>query len=98
MSHDERHSDLHQRLDDLEKRLAEKEAEIGRTGPVPSHHREHIDEIAARARAIRQKLQKPEESTWEAVKHEAEVDWQALANAFELWVDHVDEDYRHRES
>jgi len=98
MSHDENLSDLHQRLDGLEKRLAEKEAEIGRTGPIPPRHREQIDEIAARARAIRQKLRDPEESGWEAVKDEAEVDWDVLAHAFELWVDRVDEDYQHRKS
>ena len=98
MSFDEDLSQLHQRLDGLEKRLAEKESEIGRTGPVPSRHREQIDEIYAGARAIRQKLQDPEESTWEAVKHELEVDWTALTHSFEHWVNHVDEEYRPRES
>jgi uncharacterized coiled-coil protein SlyX len=98
MSFDENRSNLHQRLDDLEKRLVEKEAEIGRTGSVPSHHRKKIDEIATRVRTIRRKLQDPEESSWEAVKHEAEVDWEALAHSFAHWVDHVDEDYRHRKA
>jgi len=53
MSHDDSPSDLHRRLDDLEKRLAEKEAEISNSGEVPAHHRERIDAIYAKARATR---------------------------------------------
>lgn len=94
MSYDEDLSDLHKRLDDLEKRLTEKEAKIGQTESFPPHHREKIDEIYARARAIRRKLVEPEESTWEAMKHELEADWEALTHGFEHWVNHVDEEYR----
>jgi peptidoglycan hydrolase CwlO-like protein len=97
MSHEENLSNLHQHLDDLEKRLARKEAEIGKTGSVPSHHRESINEISAQASAMRKKILSAEQSTWDIMKRDLEVDWNILTHSFERWVQHVDEEYRHRE-
>jgi uncharacterized coiled-coil protein SlyX len=94
MSYEEDLSDLHKRLDDLEQRLAAKEAEIAKRGAIPPHHQKHIDEIYAKARAARDKLGRCEESTWDSVKDEVEADWLDLTASFRHWVAHVDEDYR----
>lgn len=94
MSYDEDLSLLHKRLDDLEARLAQKEGEIAKRGPVPSHHRAHIDEIYAKARATRQKLSRSEETTWDSVKDEVDADWEALTASYRRWIEQVDDDYR----
>ena len=98
MSQKETSSDLHQRLDDLEKRLAENEAEIKRTGFVPPHHREQIDRIAAEAGAMGRKILGAKQSTWGTMKRELDADWNTLSHSFELWVQHVDKDNGDRES
>lgn len=94
MSYDADLSDLHRRLDDLESRLAEKEGEIAKNGPIPSYHRARIDEIYAQARATRQKLSNSKETTWASVKGEVEADWQALTASYQNWIERVDQDYR----
>lgn len=94
MSHDDRMSDLHRRLDGLERRLAEKQAEISKNRAVPTRLRERIDEIYAKARATRQKLLDSELSPWDAVKHEFESDWEGLTASFEEWVERMDEEHR----
>jgi len=94
MSYDDDLSDLHKRLDDLETRLAEKEGEIAKRGPVPAHHRARIDALYAQARATRQKLSNSEETTWDAVKDEVAADWEALTASYQHWIEQVDADYR----
>ena len=98
MCHEESRHSLHQRLDALEKRLNKKEAEIGRAGPLPPHHREQIDKISAQANTMRKKILGTEQSTWNMVKRDLEADWDALTHSFEHWVKHVDEEYRHHKS
>lgn len=94
MSYDDDLSDLHKRLDDLEARLAEKEEEIAKRGPIPSYHRARIDEIYAQARATRKKLSNSDETTWDSVKDEAEAEWEALTASYEHWIEQVDEGHR----
>ncbi|RMD62493.1 MAG: hypothetical protein D6826_07335 [Alphaproteobacteria bacterium] len=91
-------ADLRRRLDDFEKRLAAREAQIAKTGPVPSRHRARIDEMYAKAAALREKIQGTEESTWDVMKHELKEDWEALINSFNRWIIHVDEDFQRRGS
>lgn len=98
MRYDKDLSDLQKRLDDLEKRLAEKKEEIRRTGDIPPHHQEKIDEIHAKTGAMKQKILEPKESRWEAARHELEADWDALAHTFEHWLSHVDKEYQSRKS
>ncbi len=86
-------SDLNQRLDDLERRLAEKESAIAGGGAVPARHQERIDEIYAKAKASREKLHGSKESTWEAAKIELEADWASLLASFQEWIAEIDEDY-----
>jgi uncharacterized coiled-coil protein SlyX len=94
MSNGEGFREMHRRIDDLEKRLAAKAAEIGKAGKVPPDFQERIDEMYAKAKALRQKLQR--EKGWEAVKDEAEADWDILSHSFERWVSHVDAVFRGR--
>ena len=94
MSHDESFSGMRRRLDELEERLKEKEAELSRIGQV-SHYRHQIDDMYAKAKAIRQKLVQPGESRWDAVKDEVESDWEILSHSFERWVAH-DSEYGRR--
>ena len=91
-------TDVHHRLDELERRLAEKESEISGTGAGLRHHQDQIDDLYAKARALREKLVQPEETRWEAVGDEVEADWEILKHSFERWVAHVDEDFRSRQS
>jgi hypothetical protein len=92
MSHNESASDMSRRLDSLEKRLKEKEAELSRIGRV-SQYRKQIDDMFAKAGAIRQKLVQPGETPWEAVKDEVGSDWEILSHGFERWVAHVDSEF-----
>jgi uncharacterized coiled-coil protein SlyX len=96
MGRSEISSDFRQRLDDLEKRLAEKGAAIARSGHIAPEHRREISEIYAKARALREKLVQPSESTWDAAKDEIEADWEILSHSFERWVGHVDAEYQRR--
>ena len=93
MSYDEDLSDLQRRLDDFDSRLADKEGEIAKKGPIAPHHRERIDALYAQARATREKLNGSEESTWESVKAEVEADWVDLSASWQHWIARVDEDY-----
>lgn len=95
MSPDKTLTDMHKRLDDLERRLADKEAQIGRTGAIPAHHRARIDEMQAKARAVREKLPDSAGSQWDAAKHELEADVDALSHVMEHWAAHVDEEFKH---
>lgn len=97
MNYREELSDHHKRLDALERRLAEKEAEIAKMGTIPPHQRKRIDELYAKARASRQRLRGSEESTWSSMRHEFEADWEALSAGFRHWLKLVDEEYRQRE-
>lgn len=94
MSPDKDLMDLHKRLDDLEKRLAEKEAQIGRAGPVSDHQRGHIDDIQARVHAVRGKLPASGDDQWDTAKHELEADVEALTHVFENWATHVDKEFK----
>lgn len=98
MSYEEDLSDLHGRLDDLERRLAEKQAAIAGGGALPSRHQARIDEIYAQAKAARAKLQGSEASTWQAAKIELEADWTSLLASFQEWVAEIDEEYGQREA
>lgn len=97
MNAEERISELRRGLDELEKDLADRTADIGKSGEIPSHHRARIDEISARANAMRGKLDAAGQSTWDAMKHEVEAEWDILLHSFENWVRHVDRDYRQRD-
>jgi len=97
MNPDENISELHERLDDLERRLADTLAKVGKAGPVPVHYQARIDEIKAQADAMRHKLQGADQSTWAAVKNDLEADWQVLKHAFERWAEYVDERYQRRD-
>ena len=92
MSHNESLSARRRHLDDLERRLKEKEAELSQIGQA-SHYRKQIDDMYAKARAMRQKLVQPGETRWDAVKDEVESDWEILSHSFERWVAHVDSEY-----
>jgi uncharacterized coiled-coil protein SlyX len=94
MSYDEDLSRLHKRLDDLERRLAEKEAAIAKAGALSSHDRRRVEELYDKARISREKLLASERSTWDAVKHDLEADWDALSGSFDHWVEQVDARYR----
>jgi uncharacterized coiled-coil protein SlyX len=87
---------MHHRIDDLEKRLAATAAEIGKAGEVPAHFQADIDAMYAKAKALRQKLEQPGDTGWEAVKDEAEADWDILSHSFERWVRHIDALFRGR--
>ena len=98
MSSEKMPADLHKRLDDLRDRIAEKKAEIARSGAIAVHHRARTDKIYGTARKTRQKLLASEESTWQAMKDELVSEWQALMSGFENWVSYVDENFKRRGS
>lgn len=88
-------SNLHERLDEFEMRVREKISDLSKSGPIASEQQKRIDEIQARANAMKQKLQSAQESTWKTAKHDLQIEWDTLIHAFEHWVEQVEEKYRH---
>lgn len=91
-------AELHQRLDELEAELATRKAELTRSGSLSTHHQERVEEIEAKAAAVRERLHTAGETGWEESKHGLEADWQGLLDSFGRWIQHLDDEYRQNKS
>jgi uncharacterized coiled-coil protein SlyX len=89
-------TELRDRVDDLQKRLADKVAEFRADERVPAEHRARVDAMQAQAEAVKEKLPEEEGSVWDAVKHEVKRDMDALAQDFEHTVGYIDKHYREK--
>ena len=83
-------SELRGRIDDLQKRLGDKESEFSKDERVPAEHRAKVDAMQAQAEAVKEKLPTEENSVWDAVKR----DMDALAQDFEHTVSYIDAHFR----
>lgn len=87
-------TELRDRAEELQKRLADKIAEFSKDERVSAEHRAKIDSIHEQAKAVKEKLPAEEGSAWDAVKHEVQRDLDALVQDFEHTVSYIDEHYR----
>lgn len=87
-------SELRGRIDDLQKRVADKVGEFRQDERVPAEDRAKVDAMQAQAGAVKERLPEEENSVWDAVKHEVKRDMDALAQDFEHTVSYIDKHYR----
>ncbi len=87
-------ADLRARIDDLQKRLADKIAEFRADERVPAEDRARVDAMQEQANVVKEKLPEEEGSVWDAIKHEVKRDMDALAQDFEHTVSYIDKHYR----
>ena len=89
-------TEFRQRVEDLQRRLADKVAEFARDERVPAEHRARVDAMRKQAEVVKEKLPRDENSLWDAVRHEVQRDMDALAQDFEHTVAYIDQHYRER--
>lgn len=87
-------SELRGRIDDLQKRLADKVSEFRADERVPAEDRAKVDAMQAQAEAVKERLPEEESSAWDSVRQEVKRDMDALAHDFEHTVAYIDKHYR----
>jgi len=87
-------SELRGRIEDLQKRLADKVSEFRADERVPAEDRAKVDAMKAQAEAVKGRLPEEENSVWDSVKQEVQRDMDALAQDFEHTVSYIDKHYR----
>lgn len=86
--------ELRDRIDDLQKRLAERSDELRADERVPAEDRARVDTMHEQAKAVKDRLPAEEGSAWDGVKHEVQRDIDALVKDFEHTIAYIDEHYR----
>lgn len=87
-------TELRQRVDDFQRRLADKVSEFTRDDRVPAEHRARVDAMQEQTAVVKEKLPREEGSVWDAVREEVQRDMEALSKDFEHTVAYIDQHYR----
>lgn len=82
-------TELHKRLDDLDKEIRRVQSQ----STLPPADQREGEALRARGQALRGKVQKAERSDWEAAKRELHAEWQDLIHSMERWATQVDRRY-----